>query len=168
MTPTLYWIEGPWKGRLAIAARPRGNDWLAEEVKGWRQSGVDVAASLLTSEEVEGFGLNEEAKFCRENGIAFITFPIPDRNVPKSYADALNFVRSLEKKLAGGKTVAVHCRQGLGRAAMISAGLLVLGGLDPEAAIHRVSSARACPVPETAEQSKWIARLALEPVHTQR
>jgi hypothetical protein len=30
--PTLYWIEGPWTGRLAISARPRGWDWLQDDV----------------------------------------------------------------------------------------------------------------------------------------
>ncbi len=162
MTPSLYWIDGPWKGRLAISARPRGNDWLADEIKGWRDSRVKVIASLLTPEEVQSLGLSQEADLCRENGITLLTFPIADRGVPESRSEALNFIRQLEKELAQGKTVAVHCRQGLGRSAMVSAGLLVLAGIDPEGAIRRVSSARGCPVPETAEQSKWVTQLAPE------
>ena len=50
MSPDLYWIVGPWRGRLAIAARPRGGDWLDDELSGWRQAGIDVVVSLLENE----------------------------------------------------------------------------------------------------------------------
>jgi protein-tyrosine phosphatase len=162
MTPTLYWIPGPWAGRLAITARPRGGDWLEDEVNDWKTSGVNVVASLLTEEEIESFELKEEERICREEGVIFHPFPILDRGVPRSYGDALNFIRGLEKDLAEGKNVAIHCRQGLGRAATIAASLLVLGGLEPETAIKRVSNARGTPVPETNEQSDWVTRLAQE------
>ncbi len=51
MYTKLYWIDGPWRGKLAIAARPRGGDWIADEIASWRGSGVDVIVSLLTAEE---------------------------------------------------------------------------------------------------------------------
>jgi hypothetical protein len=35
MTTELFWIPGPWKGKLAIVPRPRGGDWLDDEVGGW-------------------------------------------------------------------------------------------------------------------------------------
>ena len=28
MSTRLYWADGPWSGKLALAARPRGGDWL--------------------------------------------------------------------------------------------------------------------------------------------
>jgi protein-tyrosine phosphatase len=168
MTPALYWIEGPWKGRLAISSRPRGNDWLEEEIKGWRESGVSVVATLLTRGEVEALGLIDEARICQEQGIELRLFPIEDRSVPVSRTEATEFIRSLEKELAAGKNVAVHCRQGLGRSAIISGGLLVISGLDPQTAIERVTAARGCPVPETPEQSHWVAQLAQESVQTRR
>jgi len=31
MKPDIFWIPGPWRGRLAIVARPRGGDWLDDE-----------------------------------------------------------------------------------------------------------------------------------------
>ena len=52
MTTKLYWIEGPWPGRLAILPRPRGGEWLEDEVQLWQQSGLDVVLSLLTHEEI--------------------------------------------------------------------------------------------------------------------
>lgn len=51
MKPVLYRIPGPWSGSLAIAARPRGGDWLDDELRGWRDSGVDVMVSLLEPDE---------------------------------------------------------------------------------------------------------------------
>lgn len=161
-TPTLYWIDGPWAGRLAIAARPRGGDWLDDEVRAWRDAGVNVVASLLAPEEADALNLKDEARVSKENDIVYRSFPIPDRGVPESRTTALNLIKSLEEELAQGKTVVVHCRQGLGRSALIAAGLLILGGLEPEEAITRVTIARGCPVPETPEQSNWVSQLAHE------
>ena len=158
----LYWIIGPWAGRLAISARPRGGDWLEDEVKGWSTAGVNVVASLLTPEEEESLSLKEEMNACLKNGIEFRSFPILDRGVPRSYGEALRFIQGLQKDLVQGKTVALHCRQSLGRSALIAGALLVLGGVDPEDAIRRLSAARTCPVPETVEQSEWIGSLARE------
>src|SRR5437870_3377638 len=48
----LSWIEAPWQGRLAISPRPRGGDWLEDEVREWRLAGVEAVVSLLTSDEI--------------------------------------------------------------------------------------------------------------------
>ena len=51
MATELHWVHGPWAGRLALAARPRGGDWLRDEILGWKRSGIDTVCSLLTKEE---------------------------------------------------------------------------------------------------------------------
>ena len=51
MHTELHWVEAPSFGRLAIAARPRGGDWLEDEIREWRDSGVDHVVSLLTPPE---------------------------------------------------------------------------------------------------------------------
>jgi len=43
--------SGFWPGRLGIAARPRGGDWLIDELRSWRKAGVHVVVSLLTPDE---------------------------------------------------------------------------------------------------------------------
>lgn len=43
-----YWVNGPWLGKLAIGPRPRGGDWLEDEVSAWRLAGIDAVLSLLT------------------------------------------------------------------------------------------------------------------------
>jgi protein-tyrosine phosphatase len=156
----LYWIEGSWPGRLAIASRPRGGDWLEDEVRSWQQAGLDVVVSLLTHDEVTDLDLAKEAELCQANGIQFISFPIPDRSVPPSQKVTLELVRSLKKTLADGKSLAIHCRQGIGRSAIMVACLLVLSGIDPETAFQHISVARGCTVPETAEQREWVIAFA--------
>ena len=160
MRTELSWIEGPWHGRLAILPRPRGGDWLGDEVRGWRSAGVDVVVSLLTSDEIDDLDLAQEARLCQANGIEFLSFPVVDRSVPASQRATLDFVRKLEGFLAGGKSVTIHCRQGIGRSALIAACLLVLVGTNPETAFRAISAARGCSVPETPHQRQWVIEFA--------
>src|SRR5262249_33930762 len=95
MQAELFWIAGAPAGRLAVLPRPRGGDWLEDEVRSLRGSGVDVLVSLLTREEVGELGLADEAGCCAACGIGFVSFPFPDRGVPASSADALALVRRL-------------------------------------------------------------------------
>src|SRR3954470_4439263 len=74
MRTELYWIEGPWRGRLAIMPRPRGGDWLEDEVQSWRRAGIDMIVSLLTREEQLELCLPQEAALCQANGIEFVSF----------------------------------------------------------------------------------------------
>ena len=162
MVPDLFWIPGPWRGRLAVVTRPRGGDWLQDEARGWKGAGIDAVVSLLESEEAAQLELNNEANLAQANGVRFISFPIPDRGVPASMPDAVGLLREIARMLDEGGTVAVHCRQGIGRSGMIAAGVLVGSGMDPDAAIRAVSAARGRSVPETAPQLRWIQQLALE------
>ena len=161
MKTVVPWIEGPWRGRLAILPRPRGGDWLEDEVRAWRLAGVDVIVSLLTNEEVDDLDLAQEGRLCHAKGIEFLSFPIVDRGVPSQRA-TLDFLKKLELLVAGGTSIAIHCRQGIGRSALIVACLLVLGGINPEIAFRRVSAVRGCSVPETPDQRQWVIEFARE------
>lgn len=157
--PDLFWISGPWRGRLAISTRPRGGDWLEDEVQGWKRAGVDVVVSLLEPTEEEALQLGEEAQLTESKGLRFVHFPIPDRGVPDSPAVAVALLRELVFDLEQGKQVAIHCRQGIGRSGLIAAGALVMAGVPAEIALHAVSSARGLATPETPEQRSWVERL---------
>jgi len=160
MRTELYWLEASWAGRLAITARPRGGDWLEDEVLSWRRAGVNVIVSLLRPDEVAEFDLSEEAQACRTQGIEFVSFPIPDRGVPASRQSVVTLAHTLGKQLAAGKNVAIHCRQGIGRSAVLVACLLVIAGESPETAFSHIRMARGCPVPDTAEQQEWVESFA--------
>lgn len=160
MTPQLYWISGPWRGRLAIATRPRGGDWLCDEVKGWREAGLEVVVSLLETAEAKQLELENEADAAESNGVSFCSFPIPDRSVPFSREGAEVFLKKVLLELESGRSVAVHCRQGVGRSGMIAAALLLQAGVGVEEAIGKVQISRGVEVPETAEQLEWLRTLS--------
>jgi len=96
----VYWVDGPWWfGKLALAARPRGGDWLAEEVAFWKSAGIGAVLSLLTPEEERELDLvrmrEEEKKKTEGLGLEFWSLPIEDRQVPDSdtrFGAALNLV----------------------------------------------------------------------------
>ena len=160
MRTELYWIAGDDPGRLAIMPRPRGGDWLEDEIQSWRRAGVDVVVSLLTDEEIADLDLAEESGLCRANGIHFLSFPIPDRTVPSEREAFSDFVADLGERLNGGENIAIHCRQGIGRAALLAICVLVGAGLEAEEAIRKVSAARGFSVPETPEQQRYIEDFA--------
>jgi protein-tyrosine phosphatase len=156
MHTSLYRIDGPWPGRLAMAARPRGGDWLDDEIGAWRRAGVDVLVCLLTADEMADLELAGEAAACLASGIDFLPFPFADRSVPASRDSFAALIQTVSAQLADGKNVVVHCRQGIGRAALVAISALVTAGIGLDEAIRRVSDARGRPVPETDEQRRWL------------
>ena len=158
MRSDLYWIEGPWPERLAIMPRPRGGDWLEDEIASWQHLGIDAIVSALTREEIAELDLNQEKEQCEKAGIEFIDFPILDRGVPPSSKDTWELVHCLEQALSRGKKIAIHCRQGVGRAALLAACVLAASGVDLASAWARITAARGCSVPDTNEQREWVAR----------
>lgn len=156
MRVQLYSLQELPAGQISIMARPRGGDWLPDEVKSLRNAGVDILVSLLTNEEVRELDLGEEAEYCSHQGIIFFSLPIQDRSIPSFSDGTFNFLEQLNKRLSEGKHVALHCRQGLGRAALVAASLLVLRGYSPDRAFDLLSKARGYPVPETEEQKAWV------------
>lgn len=165
MKPEIYWIDGPWQGRLAIVGRPRGNDWLEDEVRAWKASGIDAVVSLLTADEEAELGLESEKQLAESVGIFYASHPVPDRSVPPDYGESVRLIRQVEGWLAEGKNVALHCRQGIGRSALVAACLLVSAGLHPDAAFARLREARGCSVPETEEQRQWVVQFSREIAH---
>ncbi|MFT3709199.1 MAG: protein-tyrosine phosphatase family protein [Archangium sp.] len=162
----MYWVETGSSARLGIMARPRGGEWLDNELRGLAQGGVQVLASMLTDEESDELGLGELTRKTRTNsgrffGVDFLRFPIPDREVPRSEAAAVEFARRLHERLVAGENVAIHCRMGIGRSSLMAALVLRLCGLDADEAFKRLGAARGFPVPDTAEQRAWVTRARL-------
>lgn len=162
MKPTIYWIDKPGAGRIAVLARPRGDDWLDSEIQGWRDEGIDVVVSLLTEPEDRLLGLTRESELCRSNGLTFINFPIEDCDVPISSQATLQLVKELTGLLSSGKSIGFHCRGGLGRSPLIASCVLMLSGRSAEESFQLVSAARGLAVPETPGQAVWGKNFAQE------
>lgn len=159
---SIYRINGPWRGTLSIISRPRGGDWLDDDVRIWKKENLNAVVSLLMREEQEEFELLRERESCEKQGLQFFSLPIADLGVPSSRSETMAVLSQIEKLLAAGRNVGIHCRQSVGRSGMIAAALLVMSGSDPQAALESVSKARGLPVPETPEQSEWVTELERE------
>jgi protein-tyrosine phosphatase len=160
MRSDLYWVPGPWRGKLALAARPRGGDWLPDELASWKSAGIDIVLSLLTPEEQRDLDLVKEATESQKQGLVFTSFPILDREVPASEAKFNEALRGTNERLSRGENLVIHCRQGIGRTGLFAACLLMQTGMSSSAAIDMVSAARGVPIPETSDQRDWIERHA--------
>jgi protein-tyrosine phosphatase len=156
----IYWVNGPWKGRLGVAARPRGGDWLDQEFAKWQRENINTVVSLLTPEEETELSLEQEAADAKRHGMQFISIPVQDRQVPDSERTIEVLIHQLDATLSAGRNVLVHCRQGVGRSGLVAACLLINRGSTADEAVEELSKVRKAQVPETAEQRRWIDRYA--------
>ena len=154
-----YWIPGPWRGNIAILLRPRGGDWLEDDIASWWAHDFDVIVSLLTIGEMYELALDHEQALLEQYGMQFLNLPIPDRSVPDSLMLVQELIQKLSALLKQGKQIGIHCRQGVGRSSMITAILLSSTGMPAEQAFQHIQVARGCPVPDTEQQRQWGSRL---------
>ncbi|SRR5581483_329908 len=157
MRATIFPITAAAPIRIAIVARPRGNDWLCDEIRALSQEGIEVLVSMLTNEEAHELGLSSESLKCETAGISFLNLAVPDRSVPLDKDVFLNGVEQLEELARQGRYLAVHCRAGIGRSSMLAASILVRLGWEASQAFDAIESARGCSVPDTPEQRLWVA-----------
>ena len=162
MQAKVYWTDERFPGRIAIVPRPRGSDWIEDEAAAWRKAGINVIVSMLETEEIETFELSREAEFCENNGISFFSFPVADRRVPVSEKEMFKLADKLKTLLGKGQNIGIHCRQSIGRAALMAAAIMVLFGISAEKAFQKISETRGLEVPETDEQRMWIENFAKE------
>lgn len=130
------------------------------EVRAWQEAGIDAVVSPLAPSEEWELGLEREAEVSQTAGIRFFAFPIPDRQTPTSTEKLRRLSGQLLALLGAGESVAIHCRQSVGRSALLAAALLVEAAVSPEEAFRRIAEARGCPVPDTPEQRAWVDKFA--------
>src|SRR4051794_40037756 len=109
MRPTLFTIDLPGPGRLSTMARPRGNDWLEDEMTALKNYGVDILVCALTGPELDDLGLADEPRTAVTAGLQFVATPIPDRTVP-DLTTILPTLHRLAEQLNEGAHVVTHCR----------------------------------------------------------
>jgi protein-tyrosine phosphatase len=157
MFTKIYWIHQlDNAARLGIMARPRGGDWLADEIANLKKQKVGVLVSLLEKEEINELGLRDEEVLCKTNSIEFLNFPIVDRDVPKANDKTDWFINYLTDSLQAGASIVIHCRMGIGRSSIIAAAILSQFGQGAGNIINEISRIRGLKVPDTAEQLQWL------------
>src|SRR3569832_709932 len=156
-----FWIATDLPGRLAIMPRPRSGDWLEDEIAALKAAKVDLVVSLLDNDEIAELGLRDEGRLCEAAGIDFLRFLIADRGVPDG-ALLRPFARNLLARLHSGKSVAIHCRAGIGRSSQDAASVMIEGGMPPNVALEGTANARGLRVPDTEQQRDWIIAYAAQ------
>jgi protein-tyrosine phosphatase len=154
----IFWIDGEPPPGLAIVLRPRGGDWLEDELHRMKRGGIEILVSLLESEEASELGLVEEDSLAAKIGLSYLSHPIPDRHTPPDLAAFRHLVKGLADRLRAGQLIGIHCRGSIGRATVTAACTLIDLGWKPERALMAIEAARGCIVPDTPEQRDWILR----------
>lgn len=106
--------------------------------------------------------MRDEASLCEQQGIAFLSYPIQDRDVPQQMNEAKSVIDSFARYVTEGKHIAIHCRMGIGRSALIAAATLVALGETTERAFAMIREVRGYEVPDTAEQREWVERFSAD------
>lgn len=141
-----HWIV---PGRLAGMGRPGLLGPVEAEVAA--VVGVGVGLFVTLTEEPLPPGVAPP-------GVATRHFPIADMGIP-AIGPTASLCRQIERSMASGVPVAVHCHAGLGRTGTVLAALLVWMGEAPAAAIERIRAI----VPgyiQTRTQAAFVVRFA--------
>jgi predicted protein tyrosine phosphatase len=155
MQAEMYEITPCPQGRLAIMPRPRGGSWLAAELASLKKRGVTDIVSLLPANEVFELQLQEEANISEELCLRFHYHPIGDGALPIQPAFD-EFITALLLSMVQGGFIAIHCKAGIGRSAVVAAALLCRFGVSGNAALEMISNARGYDVPDTDAQLNFI------------
>jgi protein-tyrosine phosphatase len=152
----IFWIKGDPPAPLAIVLRPHGGDRLEDELLRMKNAGIQTVVSLLEKYEAAFLELTDEARVARKAGLYFLSFPIPDTQIPSDPAAFETFIKYLANRLRAGEHIGVHCRGSIGRATVTAACALIHLGWSPRSALFANAAARGCAVPDTQEQENWV------------
>ena len=158
MISKIHWINEERIGEklIGIMARPRGNDWLDDEIKLLKSREIDCLVSLLEKSEEWELGIQEEEEICKKWGIEFISFPIEDVSIPKNEIEFISLAESLGNRIYENKKVVIHCRMGIGRSSILVAAIMIRLGYEGKDVFEIIGKYRNLKVPDTEEQKNWI------------
>jgi protein-tyrosine phosphatase len=142
----IFWIKGDPPAPLAIVLRPHGGDRLEDELLRMKNAGIQTVVSLLEKYEAAFLELTDEARVARKAGLYFLSFPIPDTQIPSDPAAFETFIKYLASRLRAGEHIGVHCRGSIGRSTITAACALIHLGWSPREALFAIAAARGCAV----------------------
>lgn len=157
MPTRIYWIhEFSNTAKIGIMPRPRGNEWLEDEIIFFKTQKVDIIISLLEKEEISELSLEQEEALCNKHGITFHHLPIKDRGLPDKSIQSKKFIEKVFAEVMSGLNVVVHCRMGIGRSSIIAGAVILHEGSKTEDIISKIKKVRGLSIPDTDEQLKWL------------
>lgn len=152
--PSFYEIDADHPGKLVLMPKP-SPEWLDDDIQFLRSIGVDILVSMLEDDEIRELGLDAEPQICEIHGIEFLSCPVPDRGLPEK-GPFKGLIDEISKALVEEKTIAVHCRAGIGRSGMVVSAALANQIGSMEAAISIVNRDRGIEVPDTKSQRNFL------------
>jgi ADP-ribosylglycohydrolase/protein-tyrosine phosphatase len=138
-----------------------------EVIRSW---GASAVVTLIEDHEFTMLGVESLPRAMQDAGIEWHHLPIRDVDVPDQRFESrwVYAGTRLREGLRSGERVLVHCRGGLGRAGLVTAGLLVESGVPARQAIAAVRAVRPGAI-ETPRQEQWVAtRSAVDPARDAR
>lgn len=142
--------------KLGIMPRPRGDDWLEEEIIKFKKQNIGTWVSLLEQHEINELGLRNQQTLSSKHELEYINFPIVDRSVPEKGSKIDSLIETLYQKTQTGNSVVIHCRMGIGRSSIIAGCILLKAGFKTDQILHKITSARGLKVPDTDQQIQWL------------
>lgn len=162
MAAKIYWLHKfENASQLGIMSRPRGNEWLEEELLSAKRQGVKVIVSLLEKDEILELGLGKQPVLCAKHEIEYLNFPIPDRSIPDQDKHFHDLIKQIKDRIDMGESAVVHCRMGIGRSSIVAGCLMVQEGYKADDVFDHISKVRGLRVPDTDEQEAWLKRVSL-------
>lgn len=142
--------------KLGIMPRPRGGDWLEEEIVKFKKQNIGTWVSLLEQHEINELDLRNQQTLCSKHELEYINFPIVDRSIPEKGSKIDSLIDALYKKTKTGNSVVIHCRMGIGRSSIIAGCILLKAGFKTDQILQKITAARGLKVPDTDQQVQWL------------
>lgn len=96
----------------------------------------------------------DDREALRRAGVDFLHLPTADMHPPP--ADVLDQgVAFAREHIRCGRSVLIHCMQGVGRSPLLALCVMVDSGMDPLAALSQAKDRRACVSPSEAQYRGW-------------
>jgi tetratricopeptide (TPR) repeat protein/protein-tyrosine phosphatase len=144
-----------------------GEDWnrdvLTDLTRMKEVFGMQKLVSMIEAFEYRELGIEDLPKHCAELGIDHHVHSIVDGSIPSDPNDFAKDITVLADELKRGRRMVVHCKGGLGRAALTAACLIVCasdGEVSAEDAIRLVQDARGHSAIADRRQQRFVKNFA--------
>jgi protein-tyrosine phosphatase len=117
------------------------NECFQEFASELHKKGITHVVVLLTKRDLALYYKGTLFSLYEAHGITVIHYPIHDLWIPKDIKSFIEFERKLSMLLET-HTLLIHCRGGIGRTGLVTAGLFIAKGITPDRAIQMVRIGR--------------------------
>jgi ADP-ribosylglycohydrolase/protein-tyrosine phosphatase len=156
-----HWIE---PGRLLAGAHPAGKDERTTRKRLARLVDAGIDCFLDLTDPAESPSYEPLLAMLGRSGISYQRLPIRDHGLPESPARMDEILAALDRELAAGRAVYLHCRAGIGRTNLVAGCWIANADGKGAAALERLNRhwrdnarSRTWPiVPETPEQQEFV------------